>query len=155
MRAIHWIGKAGTGMSSGWKVFLTVVAILLVIGLLVGAGVALYRLGYAHGLAAAGTLPWGDRLPDELSRGMPWFDGARRPVRWFPGHMTPYGGYMMPFGMFPFGGGLFGLLLLAGIITLIVLGIRALSGNRPSKEVEATPVEPVPAAPARTARRTK
>jgi hypothetical protein len=144
---------------SRWKIFLTVVVVLVVIGLLIGGGVALYRLGYARGIAAAGTLAETGQLPRLFGRGMPGFEGGRMQV-W------PYGGMMgfgrhMPFGMFGFGGPIVGLLLLAGLVTLIVLGIRALTRRHPAElQAVAAPlapaaIEPTPAKPARGAKRTK
>jgi len=143
---------------SGRKVFLTVVVVLVVVGLLIGGGVALYRLGYARGISAA-ALADSDQLPRLFGRGMPGFDGGRVQI-W------PYGGMMvysrhMPLGMFGFGGPIVGLLLLAGLVTLIVLGIRALTHTRPV-EVQAVPtpvaaaaVEPAPAKRTRVAKRTR
>ena len=144
---------------SGWKVFLTVVVVLVVIGLLIGGGAVLYRLGYAHGLAAAAASADSDQLPRLYGRNLPGLDGGRVQV-W------PYGGMMvysrhMPLGMFGFVGPIFGLLLLAGVVTLIVLGIRALTRSHPA-EVQAVSapvvpaaVEPTPAKPTRAAKRTK
>src|SRR5512136_1206758 len=110
---------------SGWKVFLTVVGVLVVVGLVVGGGFALYRLGYARGMASAAGLAGIGQLPREFGWGAPGFNGDRLP---FYGHggMMIYGGHM-PFGMFGFGGWIVGLLFLAGVFTLIVLGIRALA----------------------------
>jgi uncharacterized iron-regulated membrane protein len=130
-----------------------------VIGLLIGGGVALYRLGYGRGIAAAGTLAETGQLPRLYGRGMPGFDEGRIQV-W------PYGGMMgfgrhMPFGMFGFGGPIVGLLLLAGLVTLIVLGIRALTHKRPvevqavSAPVAPAAIESTPARATRGAKRTK
>jgi hypothetical protein len=144
---------------SGRKVFLTVAVILLVIVLLAGAGVCLYRLGYARGIAAVATLAETGELPQLYGRGMPGFDDGRL-QGWGHGGMMGFGRHM-PFGMFGFGGPIVGLLLLAGLVTLIVLGIRALTHKLPV-EVQAAPapvapaiVEPAPAKPTRGARRTK
>ena len=144
---------------SGRKVFLTVVIVLVVIGLLICGGVALYRLGYARGIAAAATLVDADQLPRLFGRGMPGFDGGRVQV-W------PYGGMMvysrhMPFGMFGFGGWIVGLVLLAGVVALVVWVVNALTPKRPI-EVQAVPtpvapatIEPTPAKPTRVAKRTR
>ena len=144
---------------SGRKVFLTVVVVLVVIGLLIGGGAALYRLGYVRGIAAAGILAETGQLPQLYGRGMPGFDGGRL-QGWDRGGMMFYGMHR-PFGMFGFGGPIVGLLLLAGLVTLIVLGIRALTHTRPV-EGQAAPapvasaiVEPTPGKPTRGARRTK
>jgi hypothetical protein len=143
---------------SGWKVFLTVVAVLVVVGLLIGGGFGLYRLGYAKGLATAATLAEAGKLPRDFGRIVPGFDGGRVQV-WPHGGMMVYRGHM-PFGMFGFGGWIVGLLLLAGVVTLIVLGIRSLTRKRPAEAqavAPATPaaIEPVPAKPARGARKTR
>jgi hypothetical protein len=144
---------------SGRRVFLTVVVALVVIGLLIAGGVALYRLGYARGIAAVVTSARNGQLPRFPERGMPGFDGGRMQV-W------PYGGMMLyeghrSLGVFGFVGPIVGLLLLAGLVTLVVLGIRALTHKHPA-EVQAAPapvtpaiVESTPAKPARGARRTK
>jgi len=144
---------------SGRRVFLTVVVILLVVVLLACAGVCLYRLGYAHGIAASGTLAGAGELPRLFGRGMPGFDGGRVQV-WPHGGMMVYSRHV-PFGMFGFVGPVFGLLLLAGVVTLIVLGIRALTWSRPA-EVQAVSapvvpaaVEPTPARRTRVAKRTR
>jgi len=144
---------------SGWKVFLTVVVVLVVIGLLFGGGAALYRLGYAQGLATAAAAADSDQLPRLYGRNLPGLDGSRVQV-W------PYGGMMvysrhMPIGMFGFVGWIIPMLLLAGVTTLIVLGIRALIRKPAGTELHAVAapapaiIEPTPAVPARRARKTK
>jgi hypothetical protein len=144
---------------SGWKIFLIVVGALVVIGLLVGGGIGLYRLGYARGLATAVGLAGPGQLPREFGWGVPGFGGGRLPFR-EQGGMMFHGG-RMPFGMFGFGGGIVGLLLLAGVVTLIVLGIRALTRKHPAEvQAVAAPAAPAsvetpPAKPARGARRTR
>jgi hypothetical protein len=143
---------------SGRKVFLTVVVVLVVVGLLIGGGAALYRLGYARGISAAVSAD-GDQLPRLFGRGMPGFDGGRVQV-WPNGGMMVYSRHM-PLGMFGFVGPLFGLLLLAGVVTLIVLGIRALTRSHPaavqavSAPVVPAAVEPTPAKPTRAAKKTR
>ena len=144
---------------SGRKLVLTVVVALVVIGLLIGGGAALYRLGYAHGIASAAASADSDQLPRLYGRGMPGFDGSRVQV-W------PYGGMMvysrhMPFGMFGFGGWIFGLVLLGGVIALVWLVVNALTRKRPA-EIQATPTHVAPAAiasapakPTRASKRTK
>jgi hypothetical protein len=144
---------------SGRKVFLTVVVALVVIGLLIGGGVALYRLGYARGIATAATLAETGQLPRLYGRGMPGFDGGRMQV-WAYGGMMGFGRHM-PFGMFGFGGWIVGLLLLAGVVTLVVLGIRALTRRHPaevqavSAPVAPAAIEPTPAKRTRVAKRTR
>jgi hypothetical protein len=144
---------------SGRKVFLTVVVILLVLVLLAGAGAGLYRLGYARGIAVAGTLAETGQLPPLYGRGMPGFDNGRL-EGWGHGGMMFYGMHR-PFGMFGFGGPIVGLLLLAGVVALIVLGIRALT-HKPKAEVQAVPtpvapaaVQPTPAKRTRAAKTTR
>ena len=144
---------------SGRKVFLTVVVVLVVIGLLIGGGAALYRLGYAHGLATAAAAADSDQLPRLYGRNLPGLDGSRVQV-W------PYGGMMvysrhMPFGMFGFGGRTFGLAVLVGVIALVVLAVNALTRKRPA-EIQAAPapvapaaIAPAPAKPTRAAKRPK
>jgi len=144
---------------SGWKVFLTVVVVLVVIGLLIGGGAALYRLGFAQGVAAAGTLVEADQLPRLYGRGMPGFDGGRLQV-WPYGGMMVYRGHM-PFGMFGLGGWVVGLLLLAGVVALVVWVVNALTRKRPVEvQAAAAPVapaaiQPTPAKRTRVAKKTR
>jgi hypothetical protein len=143
---------------SGRKVFLTVAVILVVIVLLAGAGVGLYRLGYARGIVTAATLAEAGQLP-HLNRGpIPGFDDGRL-QGWTRGGMMFFDGHR-PFGMFGFGGWIGGLLLLAGVVALVVLAVKALTRKHPA-EVLAVPtpvapaaVVPTPAKPTRGAKRT-
>jgi hypothetical protein len=144
---------------SGRKAFITVLITLLVIAILVAAGVCLYRLGLARGLAMAGALPAAGPFMHPYGYGMPGFDGGC-PQAWrHPGGMV-YGGHMS-FGPFGFGGWFVGLLVLVGVVALVVAGINALTRKGPA-EVQAVaappapPVpEPTPAKPARGAGRSR
>jgi len=131
---------------SGQRVFITVVITLLVIALLVAAGAMLYRMGFARGLAMAGTLPATGPFMHPYGYGMPGFDGSC-PQAWrHPGGMPFVGGHMS-FTPFAFGGWLVGLLVLAGFVALVVAGINALT-RKPPAEVQAVAAPPAPPAPA-------
>lgn len=131
---------------SGRKAFFTVLITLLVIAILVAAGVMLYRMGVARGLAMAEALPFAGGFMHPYGYGMPGFDGAC-PRAWrHPGGM-PFGGGHMPFSPFGFGGWLVGLLVLAGFIALVVAGINALT-RKPQAEVQVVAAPPAPVAPA-------
>jgi hypothetical protein len=138
---------------SGRRAFFTVVVALLVIALVGAAGVALYRLGYARGLAAAGTLPAAGPFMHPYAFGMPGFDDGRL-QGWRHGGDMFFGGHR-PFGMFGFGGWIVCLLVLAGIAALVVAAVNALTRKHPAEvQVVAAPVvppapEPVAAKPAR------
>jgi len=143
---------------SGRKAFFTVLITLLVIAILVAAGVMLYRMGVARGLAMAEALPQAGPFMHPYGYGMPGFDGAC-PRAWRnPGGM-PFGGGHMPFGMYGFGGWLVGLLVLAGFVALVVAGVNALTRKHPAEVQAVAPPpappapEPTPARPARAAGR--
>jgi hypothetical protein len=144
---------------SGRRAFLTVVVTLLVIALLVAAGVMLYRMGFARGLAATGGIPAAGQFMHPYGFGMPGFGGGC-PQVWHHGGGMFYGGHR-PFGMFGFGGWIVGLLALAGLVALIVAAVNALSHRRPAEvqAVVAPPAppapEPAPAKPARAAGRAR
>jgi hypothetical protein len=144
---------------SGRRAFLSVVITLLVIALVAAAGVALYRLGYARGLAEAGGLPALGQFMHPYEYGMPGF-GDGRPDAWRHGGDMFFRGHR-PIGMFGFGGWIVCLLVLVGIVALVVAAINALTRRRPA-EVQAVPApvvppvpEPTPAKPARAAGRAR
>lgn len=140
---------------SGRRAFITVLVSLLVIAGLVAAGVCLYRLGFARGLAAATGLPVAGPFMHPDVYGMPGFSDGRLPV-WCHGGGMFYGGHW-PIGMFGFGGWFVGLLVLVGFVALIVAAIKALTPRHPV-EVQPAPLPAAPPppepAPARPTRRT-
>ena len=135
---------------SGRRAFITILITLLVIAILVAAGVMLYRMGFARGLAAAGALPSAGEFMHPYGYGMPGFDGAF-PRAWHHGGGMFYGGHR-PFGMFGLGGWIVCLLVLVGFVALVVAAVNALIRRRPV-EVQAVVAPPAPApAPAKPAR---
>jgi hypothetical protein len=144
---------------SGRKAFLTVVITLVVIALLAAAGVALYRLGFARGLAATGGIPGAGEFMHPYAYGMPGFGDGRLQM-WRHGGDMFFRGHR-PFGMFGFGGWIVCLLVLAGIVALVVAAINALTRRRPAEvQVVSAPLvppapAPTPAKPARPAGRTR
>ena len=134
------------------KVFLTLLALILVIGILAGAGFAGYRVGYDQGARAAGndnTAPSG--RSENLGRdGMPMFNFGRDfvggPERG-PDHGFPHGDFrMMPGGR---GFGMFSpLMVLAHIaIWVLVIGLVYLLFIRSGLRLSLTkqPVQDPPA----------
>jgi len=143
---------------SGRRAFLTVVVTLLVIALLAAAGVALYRLGFARGLAATGGIPAAGQFMHPYGFGMPGFgDGGMH--AWRHGGGMYFGGHRS-FGMFGFGGWIVCLLVLVGIVALVVAAVNALTRRRPAEvQVVSAPLVPpapvpTPAKPVRRAGRT-
>jgi uncharacterized membrane protein len=130
---------------SGRRVFITVLVSLLVIAILVTAGVMLYRMGFARGLAASGGLPAAGQFMHPYGYGMPGFDGGC-PRAWQHGGGMFYGGHR-PFGMFGSGGWIVCLLVLVGVVALVVAAFNALTRRRPA-EVQAVVAPPAPSAPA-------
>jgi hypothetical protein len=119
---------------------------LLVIAILVAAGVMLYRMGIARGMAMADALPPAAPFMHPYGYGMPGFDGGC-PHAWrHPGGLAFGGGHMF-FTPFGFGGWLVGLLVLAGFVALVVAGINAFTRKGPA-EVQAVAAPPAPVAPA-------
>ena len=110
-------------MSKTTKTILTVLLTLVAVAVLVGGGYALYRWGYARGMAAdcGGLLweGWGERLSGDWDRPelgehiMPWAPHSR---------MLPYSS-RLSFNPFWWVGGLFGLLLGGGVLALAVYGV--------------------------------
>jgi hypothetical protein len=107
------------------RVLLTVLLVVLVVGLLAAGGWALYRLGYAHGGAAAAA----DVLPEGLFRQF----GGRMPHMFdgrFPGGfrqgVIPWGSMHQPYLGFPFLSWGLGALLVVGVIALVVIAVNGL-----------------------------
>jgi hypothetical protein len=130
---------------SGRRAFITVLVTLLVIAILVTAGVMLFRMGFARGLAASGGLPAAGTFMHPFEYGMPGFDGGR-PQIW------QHGGDMFfrshrSFGMFGTGGWIVCLLALVGVVALVVAAFNALTRRRPA-EVQAVVAPPAPPSPA-------
>ncbi len=141
---------------SGRRAFITILITLLVIVILVTAGVMLYRMGFARGLAAAGALPSAGPFMHSYGYGMPGFDGGR-PQVWQHGGGMFYGGHRA-FGFFGPGGWIVCLLALAGFVALVVAAVNALIRPRPAQvQAVVTPPapEPEPAKPARAAGRAR
>lgn len=95
------------------KVLFTLLAVIVIVGVLAGSGYAGYRIGYNQGATDSGNLPlfgrWGHMNPNL----MPRFDGD------FGYHMQPYGSPMMGRGNFGFFS-LFRLLWNVAILALVV-----------------------------------
>jgi hypothetical protein len=130
---------------SGRRAFVTILVSLLVIAILVTAGVMLYRMGFARGLAASGAQPVAGTFMHPFEYGMPGFDGGRP-------QMYQHGGGMFfrghrSFGMFGAGGWIVCLLVLVGVVALVVAAFNALTRRRPA-EVQAVVAPPAPPAPA-------
>jgi len=144
---------------SGRRALITILVSLLVIAILVTAGVMLYRMGFARGLAASGGLPAAGPFMHPFEYGRPGFGGGQP-------HAWRHGGDMFfrshrSFGMFGTGGWIVCLLALVGVVALVVAAFNALTRRRPAEvqAVVAPPAppapEPAPAKPARAAGRAR
>ncbi len=137
---------------SGRRAFITILVSLLVIAILVTAGVMLYRMGFARGLAATGGIPAAGQFMHPYGFGMQGFGGGC-PQAWRHGGGMFYGGHRS-FGMFGSGGWIVCLLVLVGVVALVVAAFNALTRRRPA-EVQAIVAPPAPApapAPSKPAR---
>ena len=143
--------KVGSTMS-GRRIFTIAVIAVLALAILAAGGNALFRLGYANGMSAAAGLPQAGRL--NCIQGGPFMPG----LGWDGMHEFGRGGGLpfrshMPFMGFGAGGWVFGLLMFAGVVALVVIAVNGLRSKRPA-ELPPMPSEPVTApkeqAPART-----
>jgi hypothetical protein len=126
--------KEGWDEMSKSRIFWIVLITVVIIAALAGGGYALYRYGYARGMAAEVGEFLRGRLSGELGEGewielgehsMPWgrHMGFMPRSRWF-GHMPGF-----------WGGGLIGLVLGGGILALAVYGaISLVRRNRATAE---------------------
>jgi len=130
---------------SGRRAFITILVSLLVIAILVAAGVMLYRIGFARGLAATGGIPAAGQFMHPYGFGMPGFDGGRLQM-WQHGGDMFFRGHRS-FGMFGTGGWIVCLLALVGVVALVVAAYNALTRRRPV-EVQAVVAPPAPQPPA-------
>lgn len=95
------------------KVLLTLLAVIVIVGALAGAGYAGYRIGYNQGATASGNLPFFDRAERMGPNFMPRFE------RDFGFRVQPYHSPMM-------GGGFFGINFFSPLRILWNLAIFAL-----------------------------
>jgi hypothetical protein len=142
MWRIREIGPMGRS-----RTILTILITVIVIAVLAGAGFALYRLGYAHGLAAnlgetlGGRFAWffSDELPDDLDCRFPQhFEdkfpkgfGGRLPQD-FRRSRVPFVWRYQPTILFPWARGITGLLLFVGVVALVVIAVNGLVRTRRS-----------------------
>ncbi|MEJ2010717.1 MAG: hypothetical protein P8X64_00655 [Anaerolineales bacterium] len=123
------------------SIWITVLVTVVVLALLAAGGYALFRLGYARGVAnAAGGLML--RGPEGRFRGegIQPFAHNMMPGWNHPG-VYSYGMHAQPFGWF------FGLLLVVGVVALVVIAVNSLSQrdriateeSNPPAEVEEKP----------------
>jgi hypothetical protein len=139
---------------SGRRIFTVVVIAVLVLAILAAGGNALFRLGYANGASAAAGVPEAGRL--NCLQGGPFMPG----LGWDGMHEFGRGGGLlfrshMPIMGFGVGGWLFGLLLLAGVVALVVIAVNGLrsKGHAELPPMPSQPAEaPAAQAPARTPR---
>lgn len=127
------------------RTILTIVITVIVIVVLAGAGYALYRLGYAHGLAAnleetmGGRFAWffSDEFPGDFSHRFPQRFESRFPEGFrdrVPQDFRRDGlafvwGYQ-PATLFPWARGITGLLLFVGVVALVVIAVNGLIRTR-------------------------
>lgn len=124
------------------KIFTTVLIIVIAIAILSAGGFTLYRFGYAQGLSASvGEIVGGRFSRDFGDRFTPGFGGHFTPELRRGG--LPMFGMRQPFSTFPLFRGIFGLLLLVGVVALVVIGINSLIRRNPSSKPQADSSSPV------------
>lgn len=122
------------------NIWITVAVTVVIVALLAAGGYALFRLGYARGVAdAAGGLMMRGLEGRFGSQGMHPFANEMGPG-WNHPDLYMYGMHSRSIGRFPAFGWLPGLLLLVGVIALVVIAVNGLT--RRSERVNEAPMAP-------------